>query len=187
MYRKYHGFLFLLPVLKANQPKTLVFTVFWQDSMQKNTMFSSNFSQFFSPCSSVQKTIIFYFIFATAYPQEGVKSGQIAKLHLNSTFWFVTIFDAKLNAVNYGVLWTYHAFYLQNKCPPPQLKLTVLVHPERHALLHLWCGRILHQRGSIFQGSEQSFIFLVCRPGPCRKGLWLDLRLRWNSWGLAKG
>ena len=29
MYRKYHGFLhFLLPGLKANQPKTLVFTVF---------------------------------------------------------------------------------------------------------------------------------------------------------------
>ena len=78
MYRKYHGFLhFLFPVLKANQPKTLVFTVFWQDNMQKNTMFSSNFAQFFSPCSSVQKTIIFYFIFATA---------QIAKLHLNSTF-----------------------------------------------------------------------------------------------------
>ena len=28
------------------------------------------------------------------------------------------------------------------KCPPPQLKLTVLVPPERHALLHLRCGRI---------------------------------------------
>ena len=27
--------------------------------------------------------------------------------------------------------------------PPPQLKLTVLVPPERHALLHLRCGRIL--------------------------------------------
>ena len=50
------------------------------------------------------------------------------------------------NAVNYGVLWTYHAFTCRKR-PPPQLKLTVLVPPERHALLHLRCGRI-----SVFSG-----------------------------------
>ena len=69
MYRKYHGFIhFLLPVLKANQPRTLVFTVFHKTNMQKNTMFWNNFSQFSSWCSSIQKTIIFYSIFATAHP-----------------------------------------------------------------------------------------------------------------------
>ena len=59
--------------------------------------------------------------------QEGVKSGQIATLHLNSAFLFVTILAAKLcrlsgpqNAVNYDVLWTYLAFYLQKT--PPQAK-----------------------------------------------------------------
>ena len=40
------------------------------------------------------------------------------------------------------VLWTYHAYYLQ-KSAPPQLKLTVLAPPERHALLHRRRGRIL--------------------------------------------
>ena len=36
-------FMFSRPVLKANQPKTVVFTVFWQDNTQKKTMFWNNF------------------------------------------------------------------------------------------------------------------------------------------------
>ena len=61
-------FMFSLPVLKANQPKTVVFTVFWQDNMQKKTMFWNNFSHFFSSCSSSKKSIIFCCVFATAHP-----------------------------------------------------------------------------------------------------------------------
>ena len=96
-------FIFLLPGLKANQPKTLVFTVFWQDSLQKNTMFSSNFSHFFSPCSSVQKTLVFYLFFLQPLirTQEGVKSGQIAKLQLNSTFCLSQSLPQSCNTKNY--------------------------------------------------------------------------------------
>ena len=64
-------FICLLPVLKTNQPKTQVFTVFWQDNMQKKekqTTLSSSFPQIFSSCASIQKTLIFYSIFANAHP-----------------------------------------------------------------------------------------------------------------------
>ena len=62
--------------------------------------------------------------------QEGVTSGQIAKLHLNSTFCLSQSLlqscntknwgrlSGPQNVVNYVVLWTYHAFYLQKKVPP---------------------------------------------------------------------
>ena len=40
-------FMFLLPVLKASQPKTVVFTVFWQDNMQKQNDGLKQFFTFF--------------------------------------------------------------------------------------------------------------------------------------------
>ena len=39
--------MFSLPVLKANQPKTVVFTVFWQDNMQKKNDVLEQFFAFF--------------------------------------------------------------------------------------------------------------------------------------------
>ena len=70
--------------------------------------------------------------------QKGVGSQKIAKLHLKSTFFLSQslpqssrakkwgrLFGSQ-NAVNYSVLWTYHAFYLHKKAPPPpQLKLPI--------------------------------------------------------------
>ena len=68
--------------------------------------------------------------------QKGVKSQKIAKLHLKSSFFLSQslpqssrakkwgrLFGSQ-NAVNYSVLWTYHAFYLHNKGPPPLAKAT---------------------------------------------------------------
>ena len=68
--------------------------------------------------------------------QEGVRSQKIARLHLNSTFFMSQSLpqsskskkcprlSGPQNAVNYGVLWPYHAFYLHKKCPPPLAKAT---------------------------------------------------------------
>ena len=41
-------FMFSLPVLKANQPKTVVFTVLWQDNMQKKHKKNDVLEQFFA-------------------------------------------------------------------------------------------------------------------------------------------
>ena len=74
--------------------------------------------------------------------QEGVKSGQIAKLHLNSTFCLSQSLQScntknwgrlsgPQNAVNYGVLWTYHALYLQKKRAPPPAKADCVSAPGK--------------------------------------------------------
>ena len=91
--------------------------------------------------------------------QEGVKSGQIAKLHLNSTFCLSQSLRQSCNTKNWGRLSgpqnavhydvferTMHST-CKKRCPP-QLKLTVLVPPERHAFLHLRCGADLWQERS---------------------------------------
>ena len=66
--------------------------------MQNNTIFS----HFFSPCSSVQKTLIFYsFLPPLIRTQEGVKSGRTAKLHLNSTFCLSQSLPQSCNTKNY--------------------------------------------------------------------------------------
>ena len=111
--------------------QTVVFTVFWQDNMQKTTMFWI-FRIFSARARQVKNQSFFAaFLPPLIQTQEGVKSPKIAKLHLNLTFYLSqsllqssnpwnwgSLFGPK-SAVNYDVLWTYHAFYLQNKAPPP--------------------------------------------------------------------
>ena len=160
MYRKYQGFLHFFASRSQSKPTKNTdwyLQCFDKTACKKNTMFSSNFSRFFSPCSSVQKTLIFYSVFATAHPDSTMcKSGQIAKLHLNSTLCLSQSLPQSCNTKNYRRLSgaskccklrcfiDVPCIYLQKKGPPPQLKLTVLVPPERHALLHLRCGRIFN-------------------------------------------
>ena len=100
----------------------------------KNTMFETIFHNF-SAHAPPFKNDHFSSIFATAHPDSRRReSGQIAKLHLNSTFLLSQSLPQSChtktragclgqNAVNYGVLWTYHALYLQKRYHP-QLKLT---------------------------------------------------------------
>ena len=105
--------------------------MFWQDSMPKKRTLSNNFSQSFSSCSSLQKTMISTLFLPPL-------------INLNSTFCLSQSLPQSCNtknwggclgpqkAVNYGVLWTYHAFYLpKNAPPPPQLKLTCVSAPRK--------------------------------------------------------
>ena len=145
MYRKYHGFLHLFT--SSSQSKPTKNTGIWHDNMQKKQRFQAVFHKFSARAPSFKKRSFFTpFLPPLIRTQEGAKSGQIAKVHLNSTFCLsqslpqschtknLGRLSGPQNAVNRGVLWTYHAFYLQNKWPPPP--------PERHALLRLRCGRI---------------------------------------------
>ena len=147
--------IFYFQLSKQTNQKTLVFTVFWQDNTQKK---HDVLKQFFTAHAPPFAKRLFFTLLLPPLiirTQEGVKSGQIAKLHLHSTFCLSQSLPQSCNTKNWGrlsgpqnavncdVLWTYHAFYLQKKVPP-QLKLTVLMPPERHALLHLRCGRILN-------------------------------------------
>ena len=105
-YRKYLCFLhFLLPALKANRLNTGICSVLTRQNAKKNTMFGNNFSRFFGPCPSGQKSVIFYPIFATAHPtQEGVKSQKIAKLDLKSTFFMSQSLSQSSRAKKWGRL-----------------------------------------------------------------------------------
>ena len=115
---------------------TGICSVLTRQNAKKNTMFGGNFSRFFGPCPPAsQKSKIFYPIFwpPLIQTQEGVKSQKIARLHLNSTFFLsqslpqssksknCPSLSGPQNAVNYGVLWPYHAFYRIISGPPPPL------------------------------------------------------------------
>ena len=85
MYRKYHGFHVFASSSQSKPAKTLVLT----DNIQKKRCFETIFHNFSARAPPFKKNIIFYSIFASVFAfirtQEGVKSEQIAKLHLNST------------------------------------------------------------------------------------------------------
>ena len=150
--------MFSLPVLKANQPKTVVFTVFWQDNMQKKRCFGTIFLIFSARARQVKNQSFFAaFLPPLIWTQEGVKSPKIAKLHLNLTFYLSQSLPQSCNTKNYrrrsgASKCCKLRCFMNVPCilpakkgtPPPQLKLTVLVPPERHALLHLRCGRIFY-------------------------------------------
>ena len=70
-------FIFVLPVLKANQPKTLVFTVFDKTTCKKK--FQAVFHKFSARAPPFKKRFIFFlFLPPLIRTQEGAKSGQIA-------------------------------------------------------------------------------------------------------------
>ena len=92
-------FIFLLPGLKANQPKTLVFTVF---RCKKTRCFRAIFHTFSAHAPPFKKRLFFtLFLPPLIRTQEGVKSGQIAKLHLNSTFCLSQSLPQSCNTKNY--------------------------------------------------------------------------------------
>ena len=63
-----------------------------------------------------------------------------------SRLWILVVVAHNLKSSSISACNTYKPWMShgpeQSNPPPPQLKLTVLVPPERHALLHLRCGRI---------------------------------------------
>ena len=94
--------MFSLPGLKASQPKTVVFTVFWQDNMQKNRCFGTIFRIFSARARQVKNQSFFAaFLPPLIRTQEGVISPEIAKLHLNSTFCLSQSLPRSCNTKNY--------------------------------------------------------------------------------------
>ena len=148
MYRKYHGFLHFFTSSSQSKPtkNTGIYSVLTRQHAKKNNVFKQFSTNFQLVHLHKKRSFFTPFLPPFIRTQEGAKSGQIAKLNLTSTFCLSQSLPQSCspknwgrlsgpqNAVNYGVLWTYHAFYMQNKWPPPP--------PERHALLRLRCGRI---------------------------------------------
>ena len=113
MYRKYHGFLhFLLSVLKANQPKTLVFTVLTRPQAKKHDVSKQFFTIFQLVLLQPKKRSFFtLFLPPVIQTQEGAKSEQIAKLHLNSTFCLSQSLPQSCNTKNWLRLFGPTVFY----------------------------------------------------------------------------
>ena len=157
MYRKYHGFLHLFASRSQSKPtkNTGIYSVLTRQHAKKHDV-CEQFFTLFQPMLLRSKNAYFllFFLPPLIRTQEGVKSGQIAKLHLNSTFCLSQSLPQSCNTKNYRRLsgaskccklrcfMNVPCILRAKKGTPPQLKLTVLVPPERHALLHLRCGRI---------------------------------------------
>ena len=161
MYRKYHGFLhvFTSSSPKQTNQKQWYLQCFDKTTCKKKRCFGTIFLIFSARARQVKNQSFFAaFLPPLIWTQEGVKSPKIAKLHLNLTFYLSQSLPQSCNTKNYrrrsGASKCYKIRCFMNvPCilpakkgtpPPPQLKLTVLVPPERHALLHLRCGRILN-------------------------------------------
>ena len=195
MYRKYHGFLPFFTSSSQNKPAKNagiynVLMCFDKTTCKKTRCFQTIFHNFSAHAPPFKKRSFFtLFLPPLIRTQEGVKSGRIVKLHLNSTFCLSQSLlqtcntknwcrlSGPQNAVNYGVLWTYHAFYLQEKGP----RLTVLVPLERHALLHLRCGRIL-RAGEL----ASFFVFDRSFPGNCFSGWIVAIQSRFEHFQLKR-
>ena len=125
---------------------------FDKTTCQKTRCFETIFHNYSAHAPPFKKRLFFtLFLPPLIRTQGGVKSGQIDKLHLNSTFCLSQSLPQRFNTKNWGeAVWAQNAvlFYERTmhftckKTCPPQLKLTVLAPPERRALLHLRCGRI---------------------------------------------
>ena len=146
---------FCFQVSKQTNQKHWYLQCFDKTACKKTRCFRAIFHTFSAHALPCKKNLFFtLFLPPLIRTQEGVKSGQIAKLHLNSTFCLSQSFPQSCNTKNYRRLsgaskccklrcfMNVPCILPAKKGTPPQLKLTVLVPPERHALLHLRCGRI---------------------------------------------
>ena len=147
-------FIFCFQVSKQTNQKHWYLQCFDKTACKKTRCFRAIFHTFSAHAPPFKKRLFFtLFLPPLIRTQEGVKSGQIAKLHLNSTFCLSQSLPQSCNTKNYRRLsgaskccklrcFMNVPCILPAKKGPPQLKLTVLVPPERHALLHLRCGQI---------------------------------------------
>ena len=106
MYRKYHGFLHVFTSSSQSKPtkNSGIYSVLTRHHAKK-TMFWSNFSHFFSSCSSSKNQSFFAaFLPPLIRTQEGLKSPKIAKLHLNLTFSLSQSLLQSSNLQNWGSL-----------------------------------------------------------------------------------
>ena len=178
MYRKYHGFLHLFASRSQSKPtkNTGIYSVLTRQHAKKHDVFEQ-FFRLFQPMLLRSKNAYFslFFCHRSSRLKKALNRGQIAKLHLNSTFCLSQSLPQSCNTKNYRRLsgaskcYKITVFYERTmhftcKKNPPQLKLTVLVPPERHALLHLRCGRILFRYSlhCSYPQSHQTFPLFTC-------------------------
>ena len=161
MYRKYHGFLHVFTSSSQSKPtkNSGIYSVCTRQHAKKKRCFGTIFRIFSARARQVKSQSFFAaFLPPLIWTQEGVKSPKMAKLHLNFTFYLSQSLPQSCNTKNYRRLsgaskccklrcfMNVPCILPAKKGTPPQLKLTVLVPPERHALLHLRCGRIFIQK-----------------------------------------
>ena len=156
MYRKCHVFLHFFTSSSQSKPakNTGIYKCFDKTTCKKTRCFETIVHNFSAHAPPFKIRSFFTLLLPPLIrTQEGVKSGQIAKLHLNSTFWSYNF--AALGEAAWAPKCCSLRCFMNVPCivpakhgaPPPQLKLTVLVPPERHAFLHLRCGRICGKSG----------------------------------------
>ena len=154
MYRKYHGFLHVLHFQFSKQinQKQWYLHCFDKTTCKKQRCFGTIFRIFSARACQVNNQSFFAaFLPPPIRTQEDVKSPKIAKLHLNLTFCLSQSLPQSCNTKNYRRL-SGASKYCKLRC----LKLTVLVPPERHALLHLRCGRISTLFLEVYHGKSFS-------------------------------
>ena len=104
MYRHYHGFLHLFASRSQSKPtkNTGIYSVLTRQLAKKHDVFEQFFTLFQPVLFRAKKNLFFtLFLPPLIRTQEGVKSGQIAKLHLNSTFCLSQSFPQSCNTKNY--------------------------------------------------------------------------------------
>ena len=125
-------FVFMTSSSQSKPSKNIgICSVLTRQNAKKTRCLEAIFRDFSARASQVKNQWFFtLFLPPLIRTQEGVKSQKIAKLHLKSTFFLSQSLpqssgakkwgrlSGPQNAVNYSVLWTYHAFYLHMKGPP---------------------------------------------------------------------
>ena len=104
MYRKYHGFLHFFASRSQSKPtkNSGIYSVLTRQHAKKHDVFEQFFT-LFQPMLLRSKNACFllFFLPPLIRTQEGFKSGQIAKLHLNSTFCLSQSLPQSCNTKNY--------------------------------------------------------------------------------------
>ena len=102
MYRKYHGFLhFFFQVSKQTNQKHWYLQCFDKTACKKTQCFRAIFHTFSAHAPPFKMLIFSLVLPPLIRTQEGVKSGQIAKLHLNSTFCLSQSLPQSCNTKNW--------------------------------------------------------------------------------------
>ena len=131
---------FCFQVSKQTNQKHWYLQCFDKTTCKKTRCFRAIFHTFSAMLlRSKNGYILLFFLPPLIRTQEGVKSGQIAKLHLNPAFCLSQSLPQSCNTKNYRAskccklrcFISVPCILPAKKVAPPQLKLTVLVPPER--------------------------------------------------------
>ena len=107
MHRKYHGFLHVITSSSQSKPakNSGIYSVLTRQHAKKTRCFETIFYNFSAHAPPFKKRSFFTLLLAPLIrTQGGAKSGQIAKLHLNSSFCLSQSLPQSCNTKNWGRL-----------------------------------------------------------------------------------